>query len=342
MKNLVFIAISFALLCCTGHSGEVRLEGEFAHLEQGEFLIYSSDEGLDRLDTLRIQDGSFSYSLPTQETATLHILYPNKSELIVFGTPGADLRIEGDAQNLSEVKVSGSEDNERYTDFRLEANGKSANEVRAIARSYILAHPTLAMSRHLFSTYFLCDTATSVREVTELYDSLSRACPDDLVLSKLAVHVRAKDKLLVGEPLPDFSLVLKPGHGGNGVEERTIQRADYEGKPLLIAFWATWKSGSQNAVYRARRLHREMKGRGKDINLISYSLDIDEKRLRRIEERDSIDYPSYCDFRCLSSPLVQQWGIRELPYFVLVAPDGRIAAMGANWVRDIQSAADQF
>ncbi|MBO7168228.1 MAG: TlpA family protein disulfide reductase, partial [Bacteroidaceae bacterium] len=130
--------------------------------------------------------------------------------------------------------------------------------------------------------------------------------------------------------------------GGNGGEERTIQRADYEGKPLLIAFWATWKSGSQNAVYRARRLHREMKGRGKDINLISYSLDIDEKRLRRIEERDSIDYPSYCDFRCLSSPLVQQWGIRELPYFVLVAPDGRIAAMGSNWVRDIQSAADQF
>ena len=342
MKNLVFIAISFALLCCTGHPGEVRLEGEFAHLEQGEFLIYSSDEGLDRLDTLRIQDGSFSYSLPTQETATLHILYPNRSELIVFATPGADLRIEGDAQNLSEVKVSGSEDNECYTDFRLEANGKSANEARAIARSYILAHPTLAMSRHLFSTYFLCDTATSVREVTELYDSLSRACPDDLVLSKLAVHVRAKDKLLVGEPLPDFSLVLKPGHGGNGVEERTIQRADYEGKPLLIAFWATWKSGSQNAVYRARRLHREMKGRGKDINLISYSLDIDEKRLRRIEERDSIDYPSYCDFRCLSSPLVQQWGIRELPYFVLVAPDGRIAAMGSNWVRDIQSAADQF
>lgn len=342
MKNLVFIAISFALLCCTGHPGEVRLEGEFAHLEQGEFLIYSSDEGLDRLDTLRIQDGSFSYSLPTQETATLHILYPNRSELIVFGTPGADLRIEGDAQNLSEVKVSGSEDNERYTDFRLEANGKSANEARAIARSYILAHPTLAMSRHLFTTYFLCDTATSAREVTELYDSLSRACPDDLVLSKLAVHVRAKDKLLVGEPLPDFSLVLKPGHGGNGVEERTIQRADYEGKALLIAFWATWKSGSQNAVYRARRLHREMKGRGKDINLISYSLDIDEKRLRRIEERDSIDYPSYCDFRCLSSPLVQQWGIRELPYFVLVAPDGRIAAMGSNWVKDIQSAADQF
>lgn len=342
MKNLVLIAISFALLCCTGHPGEVRLKGEFAHLEQGEFLIYSSDEGLDRLDTLRIQDGSFSYSLPTQETATLHILYPNKSELIVFGTPGADLRIDGDAQNLSEVKVRGSEDNERYTDFRLEANGKSANETREIARGYILAHPTLAMSRHLFTTYFLCDTATSVREVTELYDSLSRACPDDLVLSKLAVHVRAKDKLLVGEPLPDFSLVLKPGHGGNGEEERTIQRADYEGKPLLFAFWATWKSGSQNAVYRARRLRREMKGRGKDIDLISYSLDIDEKRLSRIEERDSIDYPSYCDFRCLASPLVQQWGIRELPYFVLVAPDGRIAAMGSNWVRDIQSAADQF
>lgn len=330
------------VLSCTGHPKEVRLEGEFDHLEQGEFLIYSTDEGLDRLDTLHIRNGLFSYTLPTVQTATLHILYPNQSELVVFGNPGSDLVIKGDAQNLSEVEVSGDEDNEVFTEFRLETNGKSAAETRSVAHNYILEHPTLAMSQYLLTTYFLCDEEASVQEVTELYDSLSRACPDDLALSKLSTHVRSRGVLNVGNPLPDFSLTLKPNHGGNGSEERIIQRADYQGKLLLIAFWASWKGGSQSALYRARRLRRELKSKGKDIELISYSLDADERELSRIERRDTVDYPSYCDFRAFASPLAQQWGIRQLPYIILVTPDGRIAAAGTEWMTDIQPKANEL
>ena len=332
----------FLLLSCTGHPGEVRLEGEFEHLEQGEFLIYSTDEALDRVDTLHIQDGRFSYKLPALLTATLHILYPNQSELVVFGNPGADILIKGDAQNLSEVEVSGSEDNEHYTEFRQDVNGKSAKEAKAVAHDYILQYPTLAMSRYLFTTYFLCDRETTASEATELYDSLCRACPDDLALSKLATHVRAIDKIRVGQPLPDFALPLKPGHGGNGTEERTLQRADYKDKLLLIAFWAGWKSGSQSALYRSRRLRRELKGKGQSLELLSYSLDVDEKLLYNLEKRDSIDYPSYCDFLCLSSPLFLKWGIRELPYFILVTPDGNIAAAGSDWQRDIEKVAKKL
>ena len=342
MKNLAYIAISFALLCCTGHPKEARLKGEFANLEQGEFLIYSTDEALDRLDTLRIVDGIFSYTLPTVQPATLHILYPNQSELVVFAGPGDDIVIKGDAQNLSEVEVSGSEDNELYTEFRQETNGKSAEETKNIAHNYILEYPTHAVSRYLFTTYYLCDEEASVKETTALYDSLCRACPDDLALSKLSSRVRSLGLLRVGNPLPDFSLTLKPGHGGNGAEQRTIKKGDYNGKLLLIAFWANWKGGSAGAIYRARRLRRELKGKGKDIELISYSLDADESQLYRNEERDSIDFPSYCDFLSLSSPLVQKWGIRELPYIILVTPDGNIAASGSDWMTDIQPVASEL
>ena len=334
--GLVGSFLLLLILACTGHPKEVRFKGEFEHLEQGEFLIYSTDEALDRLDTLRLQNGVFSYVLPTIQPATLHILYPNQSELVVFANPGADIIIKGDAQNLSEVEVAGDEDNETYTQFRLETNGKSAAEAKQLAHDYILEHPTLAMSRYLLTTYFLCDEAASVPEVTELYDSLCRACPDDLALSKLSTRVRTLGLLRVGNPLPDFSLVLKPGHGGNGDEERTIKKADYKGKLMLIAFWASWKGGSQSAVFRARRLRRELKAKGKNIELISYSLDADERLFRRSEERDSIDFPSYCDFRALASPLVQKWGIRELPYIIFVTPDGRIAASGSDWLKDIQ------
>ena len=335
-------SLLFLLLSCTGHPGEVRLKGEFEHLEQGVFLIYSTDEELDRLDTLRLQDGRFSYTLPALQTATLHILYPNLSELVVFANPGTDLLIKGDALNLSEVEVSGSEDNECYTLFRKEIIGKSAKEQKSIAHDYILQNPTLAMSRYLLTTYFICDETSSAGEVTELYDSLCRACPDDLALSKLSTHVRSLGKLRVGNPLPDFSLKLPPNHGGNGAEERTVKKADYQGKLLLIAFWASWKGGSQSALYRARRLRRELKSKGKSIELLSYSLDADERELYRVERRDTVDYESFCDFRAFASPLVQQWGIRQLPYIILVTPDGRIAAAGTEWMTDIQPTASEL
>lgn len=337
--NVTTGALLLLLACCGGHPDEIRIEGEFAHLEQGEFLIYSSDEVLDRLDTLHIQGGTFSYRLPALQPATLHILYPNHSELVVFAAPGDDIRIKGDAQNLSEVEVSGSEDNEVYTQYRLDILRKSASETKAAARRRILEHPTLAVSRYLFTGQFLCDSASTATEVRELYDSLCRACPEDLALTRLAPHVHALGKTKVGNRLPDFRLRLLPGHGGNGDEERTITRADYKGKLLLIAFWASWKGGSQSALYRARRLRRELKGKDKELSLISYSLDADEKMLTTLEARDSIDYPSYCDFRSLDSPLVRQWGIYELPYFILVTPDGKIAASGSDWLRDIDPVA---
>lgn len=321
----------------------MRLRGEFEHIEQGEFLLYSSDEALDRIDTLRIADGVFTYTLPAAQPATLHILYPNLSELVVFATPGADITIRGDAQNLSEVEVTGNEENETYTHFRKETLGKSDEEQRAVAHDFILQHPTLAMSRHLLATYFLNDPkAASPGQVTELYDSLCRACPDDLALSKLAQHVRAYGTIRPGVPLPDFALALPPGHGGNGSEPRTIKRDDYKGKTLLIAFWASWKGGSQSALFRSRRLRRELRAQGKDICLVSYSLDADERRLAAIEERDSIDYPIFCDQLCMSSPLVVQWGIRELPYYVLVAPDGKILAAGSDWLKDIEKTASKL
>lgn len=331
----------FLLAGCSGHPGETRIEGEFAHIDRGEFLIYSSEEGHGRLDTLHIEDGRFSYTLHTLETAILHLLYPNQSELTVFATPDADIDIEGDAQNLNEVEVSGSEDNEIYTAFRLETNGKSEAEKKAAARRFLLEHPTLTMSRYLFTTFFLSGD-TPADEVQTLYDSLCRACPDDLNLSKLAIHVRAIDKLKVGNPLPDFTLSLRPDLGGNGPEEKVVRREDYKGECLFIAFWASWRGGSQSALYRARRLRREMKAKGKDINLLSYSLDADQKRLDVIVKSDSIDYPLYCDFLALSSPLVQQWGITQLPYYILVNAEGVIVASGTDWMNDINQAANEL
>lgn len=336
MKPLFYIVSLLTLLCCSGHPGQVKIRGRFAHLEQGEFFIYGYQGGTSTLDTLRIQDGAFTYTADLTAPAVMQILYPNYSQLAVFVSPGDDIKLKGDAQHLNAVEVTGSKDNEIYTRFRKETEGKSSAEQLTLVRDYALRHPTLAVSHYLFAQYFILSDNPSGREAREIYDSLCRACPDDANLHRLSNAVNALGKLIPGAKLPDFRLHTRNSQMSDGPKSDTIQRSDYQGKYLLMTFWAGWKSGSQSALYRSRKLRREMKGKGRQLNIISYSLDTDPVYLESLEKRDSVDFPSYCDYKAFSSDLPLKWNIRQLPYFILVDTSLHVMASGTDWQRDIE------
>lgn len=336
MKPLFYIVSLLTLLSCSGHPGQVKVHGRFAHLEQGEFFIYSYQGGASTFDTLHIQDGVFTYTAALDAPAVMQILYPNYSQLALFLSPGDDIELRGDAQHLNAVEVKGSKDNEIYTQFRKEADGKTSQEQLALVRKYALQHPTLAVSQYLFAQHYLLSDNISGQEAREIYDSLCRACPDDVSLRRLSSAVHAVGLLAPGARLPKFRLATRPVQSGGGAVPDTVSSADYQGKYLLMTFWAGWKSGSQSALYRSRKLRRDMKGKGRLLHIISYSLDTDPVYLRDLERRDSVDFPSYCDFKAFSSDLASQWNIRQLPYFVLVDTSMHIIASGSDWQRDIE------
>ena len=333
--KLFYIAFLLTLLSCSNHPGQVMIQGSFAHLEQGEFFIYSPSGGTDRLDTLHIENGEFEYVASIDGEVIFHLMYPNYSELTIFAHPGDDIEIVGDAQNLSAVEVKGTEDNETYTEFRKRIKDLSDKEARTVAQQFTLEHPTLALSRYLFSTYFLLNDSVPQAQIKEIFDSLCRACPEDVELSKLSRLVRSHGLLAEGQELPDFKLKTRPSAFSDekGVE---VSTEDFRGNYLLISFWASWKSGSQSALYRTRRFRREMREKGIRVNALSYSLDAESSELARVEKNDSVDYYSYCDFQCFNSPLVQKWGICDLPFFVLVDANLKIVAFGTDWQRDIE------
>ncbi|MCF0197435.1 MAG: DUF4369 domain-containing protein, partial [Bacteroidaceae bacterium] len=179
VKILMCCLLAWALFACNKASDRVKIQGEFANLQQGEFFIYSSDGAIDGMDSLHIRDGKFLYELPLTQRTTLHILYPNFSQLTIFAQGGDELKIKGDARNLSEVTVEGSDDNELYTKFRQEVKGKKEKEVQEQARDLMLSHPHSMVSPHLFTQYFLLTKTATRKAVTEVFDSLMRANPED-------------------------------------------------------------------------------------------------------------------------------------------------------------------
>ena len=294
------------------------------------------------MDTLRLREGKFDYTVPLQEKATYHILYPNFSELVIFGESGKVVKVKGDARSLNEVKVSGTDENETYTKYRRESQNLSGKKLDSLTRDYILQYPTMQMSRFLLNKYFIQPEGTDQQMMHELYDSLCRANPSDVFLSNLSNDVRRKNTIKTGSRIPEFSLTTRKVELKKykkkktiirTIESRTVSDTSYKDKSLLLVFWATWRSGSQSGLYRASRLMRESENK---IQAISYSLDVEDTELKAVERRDSIDYPSICDFKCWNSPLVLQWGIRELPFFILMDKDRKILASGTNWSKDIE------
>ena len=205
-RFILYTLIAFTLLSCGGSEGRFRLKGEFEHLRQGEFYIYSNDGGTAGFDTIRIEDGQFDYETDLRDHAIYYLLYPNLSEQVIFGASGDVITIKGDARNLKSVEVKGSQPNEELTAFRLENKDKGLSGTREAAAAFIAQSPSSPVSVFLFKEYFLSYDDVSQGDVKKHYRALCKAQPDNLQLLSWQSDVENRDRLLKkGSSLPDFS-----------------------------------------------------------------------------------------------------------------------------------------
>ena len=325
-RFILYTLIAFTLLSCGGSEGRFRLKGEFEHLRQGEFYIYSNDGGTAGFDTIRIEDGQFDYETDLRDHAIYYLLYPNLSEQVIFGASGDVITIKGDARNLKSVEVKGSQPNEELTAFRLENKDKGLSGTREAAAAFIAQSPSSPVSVFLFKEYFLSYDDVSQGDVKKHYRALCKAQPDNLQLLSWQSDVENRDRLLKkGSSLPDFSFTLEDG--------RKVQASDYRGKPLLVHFWASWEGRSRAETFRVRRM---LKGNQGKIEAVSISLDVNDAARKGIERMDSVSWTSSCDFQSWNSPLVKQFGIRSIPFYLLAGADGKVLAAGASYEKDIE------
>lgn len=125
LKGSLILSMLILLSSCGGRSGHFRIEGRFRSFNQGEFYIYNSTSAAVDIDTIKVSDGRFAYEIPLEEKATFLIVFPNYSEQVVFGEPGATVKIKGDASHLKEMEITGTGDNKQMTNFRLNEIGRA-------------------------------------------------------------------------------------------------------------------------------------------------------------------------------------------------------------------------
>lgn len=303
------------LSACSQPKDRIRIEGEIAGVKQAEFYIYCDDPTLPMIDTIRIEDGSFTYERPLSTPVVLTLLYPNFSQTYLVGEPGKNIRMKGNAAKLGEADITGSEENELLTDFRRENADRPAGDVRMAAADFVQSHPKTLAAFAVFKKYFAQAEQPDAAVALPLLDLLRREQPRNAAIAATARRLRPQLLNGRGQTWPDFSVETLDG--------RRLTKADFAGKPTLVVFWATWSNSSPAMLNKIKRIRN---ARGNRLQLLSVSLDTDVDACRHRADMDSITAVTVCDGKAFKSPTVTTFGLRYVPGNLLVGADGIIKA----------------
>ena len=329
-RYLAYVILLLLLASCGAESGRFRIEGRLANMNQAEFYIYNMDGGSLRLDTIKVVDGRFIYETDLEHQGTFVILYPNFSDQVVFGESGAVVEMAGDASHLKDMEVTGTDDNDLMTAWRIQANTLTPPEVNKSAVEFIKEHPASIVSNYLLSRYLILDDSPDYQQAEELSLLLQKEQPQNgrlLNLSKLLAGLKNYQE---GKKLPDFS--------ATDINGKRVSRESLNGELNVICLWATWNYDSQSILRKLNKLRRDY---GSRLTLLSICLEPSVKDCRRFVERDSMRWSHVCDGRMWESPLVTKLGFSNMPGNLFVDRHGKIVAVDVK-NKDIEEKVKSF
>lgn len=319
MKHYAYILLALILVSCGPSDGRFRLEGQFKNLNQGEFYIYDYEQGTK--DTIGVRDGRFVYDVPLHDTLVLTLMFPNFSELPIFARPGTEVKIDGDVSHLRDVDVSGTDENEQMTAFRIRTNDMMPPEVQQQAVQFISQNLQSPVSIYLLRRYCLLTQEPDYKQCYELCQQMLEVQPTNIPLVRLSTQLQSLYNMRDSGQLPSFS--------ATDTEGREVSEQHLKSKANIIYLWASWDYSSQSTM---RQLHVLKKKHGNNLSIVTIALDSSPAEGENLLKSDSITWPNICDGQLWQSPILQQLGLVTLPAAIVINGQGNIVGRAADYL----------
>lgn len=309
----IFYAFLFPLflLSCGESSTNFHLEGKFKNINQGEFYLCDFDNG--SKDTISLREGQFIYDKELTDTTILTLIFPNYSELPIIATPGGRVKIKGDVSHLKETEISGTDENEQLTAFRLQTNEMMPPEVKQKAEKFILDHPESPISLYLLRRYLIQAVDADYAHIYELSEKMYKARPTNIPLMQLHKRLATTKQLKTSGKLPHFKAKDTKG--------KTITDSLLRKSANVILVWASWSYDSQQILHQLSNWNKEHHD---SINIVTICMDADSSEGKNVLERDSIKWSNICDGQMWDSPVVSALGISFIPDNIVIDKNGNI------------------
>jgi thiol-disulfide isomerase/thioredoxin len=135
----------------------------------------------------------------------------------------------------------------------------------------------------------------------------------------------------VGEPLPDFSVQTFDG--------KSLSRAGFAGKPLLLVFWNTWCSDCMRELPEINRLAEKFAPRKVAVLAINTALNDTESKARAYWKKSAYSFPSGFD---QTFELGRLFRVRGVPTVFLVDSRGVIRYKQSLLPKDMEERIKQL
>lgn len=114
---------------------------------------------------------------------------------------------------------------------------------------------------------------------------------------------------------------------GKTLDGESIEWKDFKGKVVLIDFWASWCGPCVAEIPNVRRAYNKYRDRGFEV--IGVNSDRDPEELRAFLKKVHVPWKSIIHEHAQDAhPLEYYYGIRGIPFTILVDRDGTVVATG--------------
>lgn len=324
MKLFITGFILFGCMASTLAQEGVTINGKLKNLntEQVQLLQLVPNS---ILSSATVDDeGQFNLSAAISEENIYQLNLAEGKYLMLILTPGEEISLKVDGNNISFPEISGSAESEKLYntireyhsyDEKIEAyRQKMLAEKDAYIKDFLETDSSLA-------TLFFGDRVPiepNVETYRQIIENLKNRYPDNYFVKDLEKRVKAHSLLAVHSKMPEIAL---PNPDGD-----TLRLSDYRGDVVLVDFWASWCGPCRKSNPHLVELYKKYSAKGFEI----FGVSLDRSRDAWISgiQADDLTWPQVSDLQYWNSSVVKDFGISGIPFTVLIDEKGTILAKG--------------
>lgn len=310
-----------------------------------ELYHYSADKEKIIVDSVALTNGKADFYGQLEGLPELYnISVSDAKRHISFFLENGDISLAGHIDSLTYIKANGTELNSRYN-AHLERQGDIQDQMRPLYSAFNEAEQkgdSLSMKK-IDSTYyalsdqlsalnkqFIIDNNTNILGpfytlrvyysdndypiVDSLDNTFDPLLADSKYIKELTRILGVWKDLQVGMHAPDF---MQNDSTGN-----PLKLSNFQGKYLLVDFWASWCGPCRAENPNIVAAYNEFKDKG--FTILGVSLDENRAKWIKAIEKDNLTWNHVSDLKGWDNEVSTAYGIRAIPYSILLDPDGVI------------------
>ena len=315
MKTIIFGLILLSFISCNQKEEQsFLLEGKTNGMENGT-VIYLKDNLAEKIiDSTIVTNNRFTLKTKILKFP-LRVLIFNKefSQWRDIWLEDNKMIFDASKNDFKNADISGSESQNLTTKLYENTNKLSWEEKNELQKEFVKENPNSIVSAFSLSV-FSREWETDFTK--ENFNKFSEEIKSSEYGKKILHYIELNKDIEIGSKYADFE--IKDINGNNR------RLSEFLGEVMLLEFWASWCGPCREENPNLVKTYEIYKPKGFEIFAIS--LDKDKDKWLKAIEKDSLEWPNFCDLQVWENEASLIYGVYAIPENFLIDKNGKIVA----------------